>query len=568
MALIEIQHVNFQYPDKHERVLDDINLIIEEGEFAVLCGTSGCGKSTLLKHLKREIAPHGDKSGTILYAGIALADLPDRVAASEIGFVMQNPENQIVTDKVWHELSFGLENLGLDTMTIRRRVAEMANFFGIQQWFRKSTMELSGGQKQLLNLAAIMAMQPKLLILDEPTSQLDPIAATEFIGTLQKLNKELGLTIILVEHRLEEVFPIADRVVVMEKGRIICNDSPQDVAQQLKAFDASHPMMLGLPTPVRINNALQINDIVPLTIRDGRNWLTKHFTNELRALESKLSSEIPPDDIVLEVKEAWFRYEKNAQDVLRGFSMQVRAGEIVSILGGNGTGKTTALGVMSGLYKPYRGKVFINGKSIKKFSNGELYRNNLAVLPQDPLTLLVEKKVQLEFDSIIDVLGISKEAANVQLNEIITTLNIGHLLDSHPYDLSGGEQQKVALAKVLLLNPKIILLDEPTKGIDAYSKEIFAEVLQALKKRRVAVVMVTHDIEFSAQYSDRCAMFFDGNIVSEDEPKLFYSGNNFYTTAAHRMSRHLYDFAVTSEDVISLCKHNQQLEQTTTPVNV
>ncbi|MEK5530011.1 energy-coupling factor transporter ATPase [Viridibacillus sp. FSL R5-0468] len=568
MALIEIQHVNFQYPDKHERVLDDINLIIEEGEFAVLCGTSGCGKSTLLKHLKREIAPHGDKSGTILYAGIALADLPDRVAASEIGFVMQNPENQIVTDKVWHELSFGLENLGLDTMTIRRRVAEMANFFGIQQWFRKSTMELSGGQKQLLNLAAIMAMQPKLLILDEPTSQLDPIAATEFIGTLQKLNKELGLTIILVEHRLEEVFPIADRVVVMEKGRIICNDSPQDVAQQLKAFDASHPMMLGLPTPVRINNALQINDIVPLTIRDGRNWLTKHFTNELRALESNLSSEIPPDDIVLEVKEAWFRYEKNAQDVLRGFSMQVRAGEIVSILGGNGTGKTTALGVMSGLYKPYRGKVFINGKSIKKFSNGELYRNNLAVLPQDPLTLLVEKKVQLEFDSIIDVLGISKEAAYVQLNEIITTLNIGHLLDSHPYDLSGGEQQKVALAKVLLLNPKIILLDEPTKGIDAYSKEIFAEVLQALKKRRVAVVMVTHDIEFSAQYSDRCAMFFDGNIVSEDEPKLFYSGNNFYTTAAHRMSRHLYDFAVTSEDVISLCKQNQQLEQTTTPVNV
>ncbi|MEK4092351.1 ABC transporter ATP-binding protein [Viridibacillus sp. FSL H8-0110] len=568
MALIEIQHVNFQYPDKHERVLDDINLIIEEGEFAVLCGTSGCGKSTLLKHLKREIAPHGDKSGTILYAGIALADLPDRVAASEIGVVMQNPENQIVTDKVWHELSFGLENLGLDTMTIRRRVAEMANFFGIQQWFRKSTMELSGGQKQLLNLAAIMAMQPKLLILDEPTSQLDPIAATEFIGTLQKLNKELGLTIILVEHRLEEVFPIADRVVVMEKGRIICNDSPQDVAQQLKAFDASHPMMLGLPTPVRINNALQINDIVPLTIRDGRNWLTKHFTNELRALESNLSSEIPPDDIVLEVKEAWFRYEKNAQDVLRGFSMQVRAGEIVSILGGNGTGKTTALGVMSGLYKPYRGKVFINGKSIKKFSNGELYRNNLAVLPQDPLTLLVEKKVQLEFDSIIDVLGISKEAANVQLNEIITTLNIGHLLDSHPYDLSGGEQQKVALAKVLLLNPKIILLDEPTKGIDAYSKEIFAEVLQALKKRRVAVVMVTHDIEFSAQYSDRCAMFFDGNIVSEDEPKLFYSGNNFYTTAAHRMSRHLYDFAVTSEDVISLCKQNQQLEQTTTPVNV
>ncbi|MBK3493645.1 energy-coupling factor ABC transporter ATP-binding protein [Viridibacillus sp. YIM B01967] len=566
MALIEIQHVNFQYPEKQERVLDDINLTIEEGEFAVICGTSGCGKSTLLKQLKREIAPHGEKSGTIYYAGTALEDLPDRVAASEIGFVMQNPENQIVTDKVWHELSFGLENLGLETMAIRRRVAEMANFFGIQQWFRKSTMELSGGQKQLLNLAAIMAMQPKLLILDEPTSQLDPIAATEFIGTLQKLNKELGLTIILVEHRLEEVFPIADRVVVMEKGRIICNDSPQNVAKQLKEYDYNHPMMLGLPTPVRINNALKVNDVVPLTIRDGRKWLSKHFSNDVRALKSGLSEKAC--DIVLEVKEAWFRYEKNLPDVLRGFSLQVHAGEIVSILGGNGTGKTTALGVLSGLFKPYRGNIFINGKSIKKFSNGELYRNNLAVLPQDPLTLLVEKKVHLEFDSIISVLKISKEAAKEQLDEIIATLGIGHLLDSHPYDLSGGEQQKVALAKVLLLHPKIILLDEPTKGIDAYSKKIFAEVLQTLKTRHVAVVMVTHDIEFSAQYSDRCAMFFDGDIVSEDEPKLFYSGNNFYTTASHRMSRHFFDHAVTSEDVISLCKHNQQLEPTTSPVNV
>lgn len=557
MAFIDVQHVNFKYPLQQDYVLHDINVSIEAGEFVVVCGTSGCGKSTLLKHFKRELTPHGEKSGTIFYENTTLEQLSERVAASEIGFVMQNPENQIVTDKVWHELAFGLENLGFDTMTIRRRVAEMANFFGIQAWFRKSTMELSGGQKQLLNLAAIMAMQPKLLILDEPTSQLDPIAATEFIGMLQKLNTELGLTIILVEHRLEEVFPIADRVIVMDQGSIICNDTPQNVAKQLKQLNQHHPMMLGLPTPIRIHNALEEDGEVPLTIRDGRTWLSRHYSNEEHRLE-EATLEIEHRAIVLEVKDAWFRYEKDLSDVLRGFSIQVREGEIVSILGGNGSGKTTALGVMSGLHKPYRGKISVNGEKIKKFNNSELYRNRLAVLPQDPQTLLVEKTVKLEFESVVKTLKVSSEEGQQRIEHIIETLQIGHLLESHPYDLSGGEQQKVALAKVLLLKPTILLLDEPTKGIDAYSKKVLADTLSSLKEHNVAVVMVTHDIEFSAAYSDRCAMFFDGHIVSIDQPKAFYTGNHFYTTAAHRMSRHLYENGITSEDVIELCKKNSK----------
>lgn len=555
MALVEVKNLNFRYPVQDKKALVDINLSIEEGEFVVFCGTSGCGKSTFLKQIKREIAPHGEKTGEILYKGIPIKELDDRTAAAEIGFVMQNPENQIVTDKVWHELAFGLESLGLDTMEIRRRVAEMANFFGIHQWFRKNTSDLSGGQKQLLNLAAIMVMQPTILILDEPTSQLDPIAATEFIGTLQKLNKELGLTILLVEHRLEEVFSIADRVVVMEDGQMICHDTPQLVVKQLKALKQNHPMSLGLPTPVRVYNGLSIDDHSPLTVRDGRKWLTKHFTNENKV---KSVEEKERNAVVLEVKEAWFRYERELPDVLSGFSIKVREGEIVSIVGGNGTGKTTALKVMAGLHKPYRGKIVLNGKKLSSYKNGELYRNNLAVLPQDPQTLFVESLVIKEFDKVVQVCKYTKEEAAERIEDIISTLKIRHLLLSHPYDLSGGEQQKVALAKILLLNPRIVLLDEPTKGIDAESKQVFAQILKELKKRGVAIVMVTHDIEFSAEHSDRCAMFFDGNIVSEDQSKSFYSGNTFYTTAAHRMSKHLFQHAVTCEDVIALCKMNYQ----------
>ena len=256
MAFINFKDFHFTYPLAKRPALKQLNLTIEQGEFVVFCGVSGCGKTTLLKQLKQDLAPHGERSGRIFLNGQALDTLTERERAEKIGYVLQNPENQLVTDKVWHELAFGLENLGVEPSTIRRRVAEMANFFGIQGLFHHDTMHLSGGQKQLLNLASVMVMQPEVLILDEPTSQLDPIAATEFIQTLQKLNKELGLTILLVEHRLEEVYPLADRVVMLEQGKIIANGTPKDVATALQAIDRNHPMLFGSPTPLRSHHAL------------------------------------------------------------------------------------------------------------------------------------------------------------------------------------------------------------------------------------------------------------------------------------------------------------------------
>ena len=242
MEILQVENLSFRYPDSKVNALNNVSFDVKQGEFVVICGESGCGKSTLLRTLKKEIAPYGDAEGDILYNGVEISGLDARIAASEIGLVMQNPDAQIVTDFVWHELAFGLESLGLDNSAIRRRTAEMASYFGIQEWYNKKTDELSGGPKQLLNLASVMAMQPKLLLLDEPTAQLDPIAAGDFISTLQKLNSELGLTVVIVEHRLEEVLPISDRVVLMEQGSIRFFDDPKRLSSYLST-GKSHPFV-------------------------------------------------------------------------------------------------------------------------------------------------------------------------------------------------------------------------------------------------------------------------------------------------------------------------------------
>lgn len=555
MEILRVQDLSFRYPGAERDTLHKLSFEVPSGAFILLCGESGCGKSTLLKLLKRELAPFGEKSGEILYEGVRQQDLDDRDAAAGIGFVQQNPENQVVTDQVWHELAFGLESLGYSTPVIRRRVAEMASYFGMQEWFRSSTSALSGGQKQMLSLASVMAMQPKLLLLDEPTSQLDPIAAAEFIATLQKLNRELGLTILLAEHRLEELFPIADRVLVLEEGSAAVYDHPENVAARLQGIRRNHRMFAALPSAVRIFEALSVEAPCPLTVKDGRSFLTAHCNNRL-ADRLDYAAPAPSTETALELKEVWFRYEKNLPDVLRGLSLSVYRGEILCVLGGNGAGKTTMLNLMAGISKAYRGKILVGGKKIGSYPGNSLYRHNLAMLPQNPQTLFLEKNVRKDYEEICSVMGYGQQESERQIERIAAQLEIVSLLPKHPYDLSGGEQQKAALGKILLLQPQILLLDEPTKGIDAFSKQTLRSILQDLKKQGITVVMVTHDVEFAAQTADRCALFFDGEIVSSDRPPAFFSNNSFYTTAANRISRHLYQNAVTCEDVVALCKQN------------
>lgn len=564
MALLEVKNLSFTYPrqpkdtTEPKPALSGVSLDIRRGEFMVLCGASGCGKSTLLRLLKRELAPEGEKSGEIIFCGKEQSTLSEREAACEIGYVLQNPENQIVTDKVWHELAFGLENMGVPTPVIRRRVAEMACFFGIDDWFRKKTTELSGGQKQLLNLASILSMQPKLLILDEPTSQLDPIAASDFIHTLSKINKELGLTILLTEHRLEEVFPLADRVAVMDQGKLLFVESPRQAGHELKKFDPNHRMLLGLPSAVRIYQGLDAEDVTcPLTVRDGRNFIEENYNNTITRLEREPEKKEEKDrPIAMRMKDICFRYEKEEPDVLDHVALTLYEGEVVSLLGGNGAGKTTLLSVISGTNRPYYGKIEVFGKRLQKYRGKELYIRKLASLPQNPQRVFLKMTVREDYEELAKVLGCKKSELEDKIQAVAQQLEITHLLDRHPYDLSGGEQQRAAIGKVLLLEPRLLLLDEPTKGIDAWSKRQLGNLLKDLRGQGITVLMVTHDVEFAAEVSDRCGLFFDHEITSVDTPEEFFCNNNYYTTAANRISRQQYENAITCEEVIELCRQN------------
>lgn len=549
MEILSIKDLTFSYPNKENFALQNVNLSISSGDFVVVCGQSGSGKTTLLRMLKKEIAPYGEKQGAVYYKGEDVEKLDDKISAQKIGFVFQKPDQQIVTDKVWHELAFGLESLGYDSDYIRLRVGEMANYFGITSLFRKKTTELSGGQKQLMNLASVMAMSPDVIILDEPTSQLDPITANDFITTLKKINDELGLTVIIIEHRLQEVFPIADKVAVMEDGKVICYDTPRNVCEKL----SNHTMSQGFPSAVRIWQKSGGKGECPLTVKEGRNFINSNFSER----KLPLRNTIPNTEDIITLKDVFFRYEKGGNDILSGTNLNIKKGEHFCILGGNGSGKTTTLKILAGLLKPYRGKVIIDNNKMTKKTTADFNRLGVAMLPQNPESVFLKSRVIDDYTELCKIKRIEKSAYEEKINSVAEKLGIKNLLENHPYDLSGGEIQKCALGKVLISEPKILLLDEPTKGVDAYSKIALSKILQEIKADGVTIITVTHDVEFASIVADRCGLFFDGEVLSSLVPQEFFSKNNFYTTASSRISRDKFANAVTVDDVVSLIKEEQ-----------
>lgn len=530
MELFSVKDLNFSYTNNRNNfALKDVSFKINSGEFITLCGKSGCGKTSLLRQLKTTLSPSGFRSGSIKYCGNELEKTDSWVQASEIGFVMQKAESQIVTDKVWHEMAFGLESLGYDTDEIRLRVSEMASFFGLQSWFYKDTNTLSGGQKQLLSLASVMVLEPKILILDEPTAQLDPISAGDFMQMLLKINCEFGTAILVSAHNLEEVVPISDRIIVMENGRIIADNEPRSVILNLR--NTQNEMFSAMPSPAQIYASVDRGCNCPLTVREGRDWISTYVQGkEIKPVPVKKIG-YKESETVLKAKNIWFRYEKRDNDILKNISLSLHSGEWQSLVGSTGVGKTTFLSILSGTKSPYRGNVDTMG-------------NRVCLLPQDPTTIFEKDTVMADL-----VQDISQKDESY-LQNIINLCDLSELLYMHPYDLSGGEQQRAALAKVLLKRPRILLLDEPTKGLDALFKKKLAGILLNLKIRGISIIMVSHDIEFCAQYSDNCAFLFDGEIISKDEPRAFFSGNNFYTTSANRIARHIIPNAITTDDVI------------------
>lgn len=550
MALLEIKNLSFSYPESGKKALDGVSLSVSEGEFVLLCGESGCGKTTLLSIIKRQMRPEGNLSGEILYKGENIDSLSERESVTDFGYVYQSPEKQIVTDKVWHELAFGPESIGMNTQSIRRRAAEISGFFGISKWYRKDTASLSGGQKQLLNLASVMITDPKVLLLDEPTSQLDPIAASEFIATLRKINDEIGVTIILVEHRLEELFSKVDRVVMMSEGKVVVDSRPQELGKHYDEIEKL-PMKYGLPAAMKIARGIGRTDVTPLSVKDGKR-LIEEYLSDCGAFADSGEKKPSEDEreTVIDISEGFFRYERELPDVLCGMDLRVKKNEFLCILGENGAGKTTALRILGGNRRLYRGKYRLWGKKISEYSTDKLYRRNVSFLPQNPQLLFVKNTLESDLLEATKAMGLNENEGKKKIAAITEKLGIDALLDSHPFDLSGGEQQKAAFAKILLMKPRILLLDEPTKGIDAYSKKILGEMLKGLQKEGITIVMVTHDVEFAAEYADRCAMFFDGQIVSSAPPEEFFSENSYYTTSASRISRGFFGGAVTAAEVI------------------
>ena len=574
MENLAIEDLSFTYAGAEEPVLRGVNLRLREGEFALLTGGTGCGKTTLLTLIKRELAPRGELRGRILFCGRETGTFSDREAAESVGFVFQRPEQQIVTDRVWHELAFGLENLGVPETEMRRRVAETAQFFGLEEYMDARTDRLSGGQKQLLNLAAVTAAEPKLLLLDEPAARLDPISARNFFSMLERLHRETGMTILMAEHRLEDVLDRADRLILMEAGRIAAEGEPRRICGETRPSGAAEG---ALPAAARIWRGTGKRGECPLNAGEGRTWLISGL-KELSADNpetARRDSGVFPDsgaggknaalpersgaggktagrkerrpeeneapEEALRFREVRFRFSRDGKDVLRSAGFSVRKGEIFALLGGNGSGKTTLLRAAAGLIQPYAGEIRLFGKKLKEYRNGTLRYGGTAMLPQDVQTLFLRGSVREELKDS----GIGPEELPFDLSG---------LMDRHPYDLSGGEQQLLGLAKVLAAKPKMLLLDEPTGGLDAAWRRRIRELLRELRRSGMTLLLVTHDAEFAAETADRCGLLFRGRVEAAAEPHAFFAGSGYYGTPVSRMTKGLIPGCVMVKEAVSFLR--------------
>lgn len=568
MALIEYKNFCFRYALAEQETLHHINIKIDKGEMVLVTGASGCGKTTLLSMMKKSIMPNGECSGVVTYKGEDIKN----IAAFQIGYVGQNPQDQIVTDKVWHEIAFGLENLGYANVDIRKKTAETAEYFGMSKWYRMDTFKLSGGQKQLLNLASIMAMNPEVLVLDEPTAQLDPIAAQKFIDMLVRLNRELGITILISEHRTEQLFSICDKIITMKEGSIEYQGAPTQVALSI-IHDLQDSKTL--PTAAKIyyyvTASLTDKEMIyfkqfkqndkeqcPLTVREGRNWLdaiyneqriqkdendTSYFTQNQKGKYTQNAEKITnKKENMIHIQDVSYCYGKKEEFVVENLNLDIAKGDFLAITGGNGAGKTTILKLISGVLKPVLGKIKIYGKCI--------------FVSQNPKAMFTEISVEEELAEVLCdsqnqwASKLSREDKLKEVEKMLAKTGLDKVRKYHPYDISGGQQQKLAIAKGLLFKPDILLLDEPTKGLDpSFKEELGKYIWHLIETQRLTVVMVSHDLDFCAEYASECAFMFDRCIVSKADVVTFFEQNNYYTTSAAKIASGYIKKAVTYKQV-------------------
>lgn len=515
MAFFEVKNLNFSYPASTKNAVNNISFKLERGEVLLICGTSGSGKTTLINCLSPDICPCGTFGGNVMIEDTDISKLSQIERVKKIGFVFQDPEAQIVSDKVWHEIAFPLESVRTDKSAMRSKVAEIAAYFNFEDMIDKSTHTLSGGQKQRLNIASALSHLPEVLVLDEPFSRLDPVACENIFNIINKINKELGTTVIISEHNLEKIIGFADKIAFLDNGNQEFFGNREDFIKYL--YITNNTMVDALPVSAKI---FKDNNKCFFSVADARAHLSENQRKYM--VEKTTNNTVSVADAVV-LKDVCFSYSKNEKEIINNLSLKIPKSLISAVIGPNGAGKSTLIKLISGEVKQISGKIKVSDKTAR-----------ISVVPQDPKNLFSCDTIYKDIEYVAN--GKSKE----EILNICNMCGIDSILNHHPYDISCGEMQKAALCMALVSSPDILLLDEPTKGIDAPSKLEIGKILKSLSGSGVTVVLVTHDIEFAAMFADTCSLIFNGEISSSCDIQTFMENSMFFTTDSVKITRNLY----------------------------
>jgi len=559
MALFQIQDLSFRYPNTSKNALKGISTHIKTGDFVVICGASGSGKTTLLRHLKKDLMPIGQRDGEVLYKDSAIVNMVPIQSVTEIGMVFQDPESQIVMDTVINELTFSMENIGLSKSVMKSRLAEVATYFGIEDILHKKIDHLSGGQKQIINLCSVLVLQPQVLIFDEPTAQLDPIARKEFIQMVYQLNFDMNMTIIMSEHLIDDVIMYANRVMYMSEGILVRDLNSRDFCETIIKHENRNEYPY-LPQVSKIGSVFkQDNYMAPLTIKEARGIVTsfqkKLLSNQEQTTPLKRSSNnqdlLTNSDVILNIKHGYYTYDVKEKFVLEDVSFAVRDNEFVTIMGANGSGKSTLLKCLTGQYKLFKGSLYYQKDNTKKKAVFSELNTAIGYVDQNTMVHFAYQSVQEELDFAFD----NQLSSKLWRDELLALFQLGETMKKHPYDLSGGEQEKLAILLALAKRPRILLLDEPTKGLDPISKAQLAKILRQIASEHSAVVCVTHDVEFAAENSHRTVLIFNRAIVYDGDVRRFFTENHYFTTKINQVMKLIDPTCMLIKDVLEWRKH-------------
>lgn len=513
MEIFKIQDLTYYYPRAEKPALKNINISINEGEFLLLIGKSGSGKSTFGR-VFNNIVPE-------FYGGTIQGHID---GIEEVGMVFQDPEKQLVMDKVEREIAFGLENIGIDNKSMKKKVMEALSFLNMWELKDKKTYELSGGQKQKTAIASVIAMGNRFLILDEPTSQLDPVSADEILHIVKRLNEELGYTILLIEQRIDICLYLADRILLMENSELIFDGKPREFGDWNKTSL--------LPSITELFSKLGHTHI-PLTVKEGRKELGKILGKETEKTWKPKEIRLLENNKIVDIRKVSFKY-RNGVHAIKNLSLSVFTGEVLGVAGENGGGKSTLLKNISGILKPTKGRLIVRGE--------------VGFLSQDPNDYLFNDTVYQELKYTLDNKKIKDYS---KIEKTLQELDLYEYKNKNPRDLSSGERQRVALASVLVMEPEIILLDEPTRGLDIHLKESLGEIIVNLKNKGKTIILVTHDIEFLSKFSDRVCLIFDGRVAQIGTKYEVLTSGIYYSSQINKLFTGYIDNILTIEDALN-----------------